>query len=93
MSVFRVSLAEDDERDLKKYIYEITLETVRQVRNDTGLDRDLVNKTEIAEFLDCSQPFLEEMMALGLPYTLMGKKKYYFSKQEVRKWVIEYNKK
>ena len=89
----RVALAEEDERDLKKYIYEITLDTVNQVRTDAGLDRDLVNKTEIADFLECSPQFLDELMSQGLPYTLFGSKKYYFSKQEVRKWVIEYNKK
>lgn len=89
----RVGLAEEDERNLKKYIYEITLETVNQVRSDAGLDRDLVNKTGIIEFLECSPQFLDELMVQGLPYTLIGSKKYYFSKQEVRKWIIEYNKK
>lgn len=89
----RVALAEDDERDLKKYIYEITLATVNQARNDAGLDKDLVNKGEIMKFLDCSPQFLEDLMSDGLPYSLVGKKKYYFSKQEVRSWILNHNKK
>lgn len=89
----KVTLAEEDERDLKKYIYEITLETVNQVRNDAGLDKDLVNKSGIIDFLECSPQFLDELMIQGMPYTLIGSKKYYFSKQEVRKWIIEYKKK
>lgn len=89
----RVVLAEEDERNLKKYIYEITLETVSKARSDAGLDKDLVNKSGIIDFLECSPQFLDELMVQGLPYTLIGSKKYYFSKQEVRKWIIEYKKK
>lgn len=93
MAEIRVKLADEQEQDLKKYFYEISLDTLQQAKKDLALDRDLVNRSEIQQWLDVSPQFLEEMMANGLPYTLIGTKKYFFSKQEVRKFIIEFKRK
>jgi uncharacterized ferredoxin-like protein len=93
MAELRVTLAEEQESDLKKYFYEIALESLQQAKKDLGLDRDLVNRSGIQEWLDISPQFLDELIALGMPYTLVGTKKYFFSKQECRKFLIEFNKK
>lgn len=88
----KVMLAEEQDNALRKYFYTIAMESLQQARKDLSIDRDIVNKTEIAAWLDISAPYLDELMVAGLPYTLIGSKKYFFSKVEVRKWIIEYNK-
>lgn len=93
MTEIRVKLADEQEQDLKKYFYEIALDTLQQAKKDLGLDRDLVNRSEIQQWLDISPQFLDELMSLGLPYTLIGTKKYFFSKQEVRKFIIDFKRK
>ncbi|MCB6915469.1 hypothetical protein LIZ91_02615 [Enterococcus avium] len=93
MAEIRVKLADEQEQDLKKYFYEIALDTLQQAKKDLGLDRDLVNRSEIQQWLDISPQFLDELMSLGLPYTLIGTKKYFFSKQEVRKFIIDFKRK
>ena len=93
MAEVKILLADDQEEDLKKHIYQITVDMLQQAKKDFNLDRDLVNRSEIQKWLDVSPQFLEELMALGLPYTLIGTKKYFFSKQEVRNWIISFNKK
>ncbi|MDT2758501.1 hypothetical protein [Enterococcus xiangfangensis] len=93
MAEIRVRLVDEQEQDLKKYFYEIALDTLQQAKKDLGLDRDLVNRSEIQQWLDISPQFLDELMSLGLPYTLIGTKKYFFSKQEVRKFIIDFKRK
>lgn len=93
MAEIRVKLADEQEQDLKKYFYEIALDTLQQAKKDLSLDRDLVNRSEIQQWLDISPQFLDELMSLGLPYTLIGTKKYFFSKQEVRKFIIDFKRK
>lgn len=74
MAEIRVKLADEQERDLKKYFYEIALDTLQQAKRDLGLDRDLVNRSEIQKWLDISPQFLDELISMGLPYTLIGTK-------------------
>lgn len=93
MSELRVTLAEEQENELKKHFYEIALESLQQAKKDLGFDHDLVNRSGIQEWLGISPQFLDELIALGMPYTLIGTKKYFFSKQECRKFLIEYKKK
>ena len=93
MAEIRVKLADEQEQDLKKYFYEIALDTLQQAKKDLGLDRDLVNRSEIQKWLDISPQFLDELMGLGMPYTLIGTKKNFFSKQEVRKLIIDFKRK
>ncbi|MBO1306533.1 hypothetical protein JZO70_10190 [Enterococcus sp. 669A] len=93
MAEVKILLADDQERELKKYFYQVAVDTLQQAKKDFNLDRDLVNRTEIQEWLDVSPQFLDELLVQGLPVTLIGTKKYFFSKQEVRKWIINYNKK
>lgn len=93
MAEVKILLAEDQEGDLKKYIYELTLEAIQQAKKDMNLDRDIVNRREIEAWLDVSPQFMDHLMTEGLPYTLIGSKKYFFSKQEVRKFIINFNKK
>lgn len=92
MAEIKVKLADEQERDLKKYFYEIALDTLQQAKKDLGLDRDLVNRSEIQKWLDISPQFLDELISLGMPYTLIGTKKYFFSKQEVRKFIIDFKR-
>lgn len=93
MADLKVTLAEEQENDLKRYFYEIALESLQLAKRDLSLDRDLVNRKGMQQWLDISPQFLDELISLGMPYTLIGTKKYFFSKQECRKFLIDYNKK
>ena len=83
MAEIRVRLADEQEQDLKKYFYEVALDTLQQAKKDLGLDRDLVNRSEIQQWLDISPQFLDELMSLGLPYIFILTKKYFFIKHFV----------
>ncbi|MGX6962386.1 hypothetical protein [Vagococcus xieshaowenii] len=92
MAELKVMLADDQEGDLKKYIYDITLEAIQQARKDSSVDKDLINKTQLCEWLDISMPKLNELIRDGLPISVVGERTFFASKQEVRKWILEHKK-
>ncbi len=89
----RLMLTKDQEDSLKKYFYEIATETLQEAKRDLAIDRDLLNKKQIAEWLDTSVETINDYMKRGLPHSILGERTYYFSKAEVRKWILQYNKK
>jgi len=92
MAGFKVMLADDQESDLKKYIYELTLESLKQARKDLSMDRSLLNKKEMAEWLSISPITLESMIRQGMPIHVMGERTFFLDKQEVRQWIMSQNK-
>lgn len=89
---FQVMLSKDQEASLKKYFYQIALDTLQDAKKDLALDRDLLNQTQICEWLGCSYQTLKEFISKGLPVYVLSEKKFYFSKREVREWIINFNK-
>jgi len=54
MADLKVTLADEQENDLKRYFYEIALESLQLAKRDLSLDRDLVNRKGMQQWLDIS---------------------------------------
>lgn len=92
MAEVKIMLADDQEKELKAYLYTVAMEAITSARKDSGLDKDLMNKKECCKFLDVSNITLDEYIKLGLPYSVLGPRSFYFSKARVREWVLNFNK-
>lgn len=83
----QVILTDEDEKSLRKYIYEIVIDEIKQARVDTAVDKRILNQTKIAKYFDVATKTIREWESLGLPYASIGSRKYY-DKEECRKWLL-----
>lgn len=93
MAEVKILLADDQESEFKKYLYQLTLDVLNQARKDLHMDRDLLNKKEMASWLGISQVKLDELIREGMPISILGERTFFLSKQEVRNWILTHNKK
>lgn len=87
MSEISVVLGEVESQQLRKFIYQTTIDEIKAARSDAGLDR-MLNQTEVAKFIGCSPTTVREYEGLGMPFGQIGARKYY-DKSAVRKWILE----
>lgn len=88
MSTIKVILADEQELDLKNYLYSLVVEAIEKARNDSSLDRMVVNQKEIAEHLGVSPTTIQQYEKHGLPFGSIGKRKFY-NKQQCSEWVVK----
>jgi hypothetical protein len=88
MSEFRVGLMPEDERALKKYLYDMLLESAEDVKRDLSLDRDLIDKKTCCEWLGISPAKLDELFARGAPISVLGERTFFISKTKMRAWIL-----
>lgn len=88
MSTIKVILADEQELDLKNYLYSLVVGEITKVRNDTSLNRLVVNQKEIAEHLGVSPTTIQQYEKHGLPFGSIGKRKFY-NKQECSEWIVK----
>lgn len=91
MSNVQVLLSEEQSTELKKYIFELTRESIEQAQKNAGLDKPFLKQKYMAEWLGISRNTLMKLEIEGLPsITLDGLKLY--SKEEVSKWILLHQK-
>lgn len=86
MQKISVMLGPTESDQLRKFIYEMTIDEIKSAREDAGLDR-MLNQSEIADFMGCSPTTVREYERLGMPFGQIGSRKYY-DKSAVRKWLL-----
>lgn len=87
----QVSLSEEQTVSLKRYIFEITKETIEEVRKSAGLDKPFLKQKYAAEYLGISVNTLKSLERQGLPsITIDGLKLY--SKEEMNKFLLSKQK-
>lgn len=84
----KVILTEEDSKELRKYIYQITIEEIQRAKEDAILSKRMLNQTEIAEYFGVSSSTIREWEGLGLPHGSMGPKSKFYDKEECRLWVL-----
>lgn len=93
MAEVKILLADEQENDLKAYLYTIATEAIQQARDDAKLDRDFIDKKTACEWLGISYRTLQGLIEQGLPCAIIGEKNFLISKTEAKKWLLNYNKK
>lgn len=94
MGQVKVLLDPEDSAALKEQLKEELLSAIKEVRQEVGLDRDLLlTKQDLMDWLGCSATYLEGLLADGLPRgRKLSDRKQVFSKSEIRIWLLNKNK-
>lgn len=85
----RVILDAEMEKQLKQYIYELTLNSIEQAKRSVSLDKDFLKKGKMAEWLGISFNTLSQWEIKGCPSCIIGGIQL-FSKKEVSEWVLSH---
>ena len=88
MASINVLLADEEASSLKKFVYSLITDEIKQARRDTSLDKTIVSQTGIAEYLGVSPTTIREYEKIGLPHGSIGKRKFY-DKEECRRWILQ----
>ncbi|UJF15010.1 DNA-binding protein [Jeotgalibaca sp. MA1X17-3] len=91
MNNLQVTLNEEQTADLKRYIFELTKESIEQAKKNAGLDKPFLKQIHMSNYLGISVNTLKKLELEGLPsITLDGLKLY--SKEEVSKWILQHQR-
>lgn len=87
----QVYLSEEQSNELKRYIFDITKQSIEEAKKNAGLDKPFLKQKYMAEFLGISVNSLKKLEIEGLPsVTLDGLKLY--SKEDVSRWILSHQK-
>ncbi|ATH85786.1 hypothetical protein [Brochothrix thermosphacta] len=87
----RVSLDEEQSNDLQKYIFDIAKKSIDAALRTANLDKPFLKQKYTAEWLGISINTLKSWENQGLPSIMIDGVKF-FSREEVTKWVLSYQK-
>ncbi|WCG32623.1 DNA-binding protein [Enterococcus dispar] len=89
MSEFQVTLSSEQSESLQKYIYELTSQTIDQVRREAGLSKEWLRKGEAADFIGISSNTLSQWVEDGLKVSIVNGVQL-ISKAEISRFLIEH---
>lgn len=78
--------------EIRKQVYETTLEAIESARRDSKINNDLIyTRVDARRFLNnCSESYLDELLAKGLPTgKRLSERKQVFSKRQMTAWLLE----
>lgn len=89
MDNIQVMLTSEQSASLKEYIYNITKESIEEVKREAGLDKPFLKQNAMAKYLGISVNTLKKLETYGLKsVTIDGLKLY--SKEEAVKFLLQY---
>ncbi|AIM25779.1 hypothetical protein QQG09_09475 [Melissococcus plutonius] len=89
MNNIQVMLTDEQSASLKEYIFNITKESIKEARQDSGLDKPFLKQGMMAKYLGISVNTLKKLETYGLKsVTIDGLKLY--SKEETIKFLLQY---
>ncbi|MGX7058372.1 DNA-binding protein [Vagococcus humatus] len=91
MQGLQVFLSEEQSKDLQKYVFELTKESIEEAKKMAGLDRPFLKQNEMAKYLGISINSLRKLETYGLPSIQIDGLKFY-SKEEATKFLLSYQK-
>lgn len=83
-----VMLTEENSNELRAYVYQIVIEEIKRAREDAGIEKRILNQTEIAKYFGVSTTTIREWETLGMPYVMMGERLKFYDKEECRVWLM-----
>ncbi|WP_251854335.1 terminase small subunit [Enterococcus italicus] len=84
-----VVLTEKDANALRNFIYELIKEEVENVREDAGLDKQILKQGELADYFGVASSTIRTWETHGMPFVSFGSKLKFYDKVECRKWLME----
>ncbi|MGX7195478.1 MerR family transcriptional regulator [Enterococcus olivae] len=84
----QVMLTEENSNELRSFIYQIITEEVQRARTDAGVERRVLNQTEIAQYFGVSTTTIREWETQGMPFSMMGERLKFYDKEECRVWLM-----
>lgn len=82
----QVTLA--NEESFRNYLYSIFIDELQKAKEDAGTNKKIMNTTEMSSYLGISPTTLRQYETLGLPFSSIGKRKFY-DVDECRKWITK----
>lgn len=89
MEKIGVILDQEQTKNLKNYVFEITKEAIDQARLDTGLETPFLKGKQMSQYLNVSYGTFLKFKRLGLPVIKVDSIELY-SKEEVKKWLLSH---
>jgi len=86
-----VLLNEGQTAELKRYIFEITRESIELAQKNAGLSKPFLKQVHMADFLGISVNTIKKLESEGMPSIVLDGLKLY-SKEEVSKWLLTHQK-
>lgn len=91
MNGLQVVLSEEQAASLKKYVFELTKESIAEAKRVAGLDKPFLKQGEMSKYLGISVNSLKKLETYGLPSVAIDGLRLY-SKEEAIKFLLEYQK-
>lgn len=82
----QVTLA--NEESFRSYLYSIFIDELQKAKEDACTTKKVMNTTEMSSYLGISPTTLRQYEKLGLPFSSIGKRKFY-DVDECRKWITQ----
>lgn len=83
------TLDEQQRKQISEQVYQTTVEAIEQARRAVGI-KQLLNKKEACQFLGCSPQQLELFITKGLKYHRIGRRTYYFDRDEIMTFIKKF---
>ena len=75
-----------NEESFRSYLYSIFIDELQKAKDDVGANKKILNQMEISEHLGVSPTSIREYEKLGLPFSQIGKRKFY-DVDKIRQWL------
>lgn len=83
------TLSKEQLDSISSQVIQTTLEALEEAKRTVGM-KQLLNKKETCEFLDCSPQQLELFISKGLKYHRVGERTYYFDRDEIMTFIKQF---
>lgn len=84
----QVMLTEENSNELRSFIYQLVTEEIQRAREDAGVEKRILNQTEIANYFGVSTTTIRDWETLGMPFSMMGERMKFYDKEECRVWLM-----
>lgn len=75
-----------NEESFRSYLYSIFISELQKAKEDVGANKKILNQMEISKHLGVSPTSIREYEKLGLPFSQIGKRKFY-DVDKIRNWL------
>ncbi|MGG5368436.1 hypothetical protein [Enterococcus sp. AZ196] len=89
MTALKVIFPPEEEKELRKYIFEIISEEFLRAKNEIGVGNEFWNsRKEVKKYLEIGDETLDQLILKGLPVIRLGERGFHFHKESVISWLL-----
>lgn len=83
------TLSKEQLSSISEQVLQTTIEALEEAKRAVGM-KQLLNKKETCEFLNCSPQQLELFISKGLKHHRIGQRTYYFDRDEILDFIKKF---